>query len=406
MRVALVHPSLAVRGGAEHVVLWLAGEWQRRGRQVTVITTDYDDRLFGPRDALPFSIVTLPLGGYAMDPLAYLRAGWLLRHVLSGFDWVNPHNFPAYIWTYLARLANPRIGPIIWLCEEPVRWFYPEVCNPHLLELQRRTAPADPRPGWLRRAASATRRLIEWRFELSRILDRGVVPRLDAVVANSEFIAGQVRTIFSRPATACHLGIPERRFSPTDGDPPAAAQPYLLTVSRLHPEKNIETVLRAVRVLRDRMSLPFRRYVIAGDGPLRAKLESAARDLGLSDVVEFAGAVSDQRLATLYRHAELVVYLPLDETFGLVFLEAALFSRPVLGPNHGGPSEIVRDGVTGLLVDPLDPYRVAQAIADALANPRRRQAWGEEGYRLVLRDYTIVRFVDRFDDAVRSVISR
>ncbi len=400
MKVAVVHPSLAVRGGAENVVVWLARELQRRGHEVTVITTDYDEELYGPRGALPFRVLTLPLGGYAVDPAAFLRAGWRLRHVLSGFDWINPHNFPAYIWAYVARAVNPRLPSVVWFCEEPVRVFYPEVCNPHVLELQRRTGvPADPLPRWRRRAAE----LRNWRWELARAMDRWVVPRLDVIVANSAFIAAEVRQIFGVPAAACHLGIPEERFTHR-GDEPPPEGPYLLTVSRLFPEKNIETVLTAVRRLRERGPLPFRHYVIAGDGPLRSRLESIAQEWGLGDVVEFAGPVSDPRLATLYRHAALVICLPLDETFGLVFLEAALYRRPVLGPDHGGPAEIVRHGVTGLQVDPLDPSRVAEAILEAFHDPQRLAAWGEEGYRLMMREYTFPRFVDQFELAVRSLI--
>ncbi len=385
--------------------MWLARELQHRGVGVTVITSDYDEQLYGPQDALPFRMLTLPLGGYAVDPAAFLRAGWKLRHVLADFDWINPHNFPAYVWAYLARVVNPRLPPIVWFCEEPVRWFYPEVCNPHVLELRRRSDPsADRRPGW-RRHASALWQRVNWRWHLARVMDRWTVPRLNGVVANSAFIAAEVRQIFGVPAATCHLGIPEERFTHL-GDGPTPEGPYLLMVSRLFPEKNVETVLAAVRLLRARGPLPFRRCVIAGDGPLRTPLESTARRWGLGDVVEFAGLVSDARLATLYRHAALVVYLPLDETFGLVFLEAALYRRPVLGPNHGGPAEIVRHNVTGLQVDPLDPERVAGAIGEAFRDPRRLAAWGEEGYRLMMQEYTFRNFVDRFDAAVRPMIAR
>src|SRR2546422_3732422 len=401
MKVALVHPSLAARGGAENVVIWLAQELQRRGHDVSVITTDYDAGLHGPRDVLPFRLVTLPLGGYAMRPAAFLRAGWMLRHVLDGFDLVNPHNFPAYIWAYVARKANPRVGSIVWFCEEPVRWFYPEVCNAHLLELLRRTGVHVDRPLW-HRWASAVR---HWRATLARVMDRWTVPRLQGVVANSEFIAAEVRQIFGVRATACHLGIPGTRF-PSPSHAAAPEGPYLFTLSRLFPEKNVETVLAAVRLLRERGPLPFRRYIIAGDGPLRTSLESISRRWGLGDVVEFTGAIPDQHLAALYHHAALVIYLPLDETFGLVFLEAAFYRKPVLGPNHGGPAEIIRHGVTGLQVDPLDPQRVAEAIAEAFRDPQRLVGWGEEAHRLMAREYTFPRFVDRFDAAVRALIHR
>lgn len=95
MRIAIVHPSLAVKGGAESVVIWFVEELARRGHEVTVFTSDYDDVFFGAPATKPFSIVIQDLGGYEINPLKFIRAGWRLRHQLAGFDWVNPHNFPA-----------------------------------------------------------------------------------------------------------------------------------------------------------------------------------------------------------------------------------------------------------------------------------------------------------------------
>ncbi len=404
MNIALVHPSLGVRGGAENVVLWLADGLHRRGHRVTLITSEFEAALYGSPHALPYQVVTLPLGGYSADLPTILRAGLTLSGVLAGFDWINPHNFPAYIWTHVARLANPRIGPILWFCEEPVRWFYPEICNPHVVELRRRTV--DDRPAWRRRASAARARLRNWRLEPLRVLDRWTVPRLDGVIANSEFIAGQIRQIFHRDAIACRLGIPRGRFPDPPVQTPPREQPYLLTVSRLFPEKNMETVLAAVRMLKDRGQLPFRKFVIVGDGPLRAGLEATAVTWGLAEVVEFTGAVPDQALAAFYRGAELVVYLPLDETFGLVILEAALFRKAVIGSNHGGPAEIIDHGVSGLQVDPLDPAAIADAIAAVLQDSIRREVMGEAAYKQAMREYTFDHFVDRFEEAVQTVLGR
>lgn len=409
MKIAIVHPSLAVRGGAEQVVLWLAEELSRRGYGVTIITTDFDARLYGPREGRPYAILTLPLGGYTYDPVQYLRAGWALRGVLEGFDCVNPHNFPAYVWVAVARALNPRIARTLWFCEEPVRWFYPQVCNRHMLELRRRKGEGVDRwprwPRWRRTVSNFRQRLRNWRWGLARVMDRWAVRRLDRVLANSAFIAGQVQAIFGVPARPCLLGIPIHRFN-GQGEvaQPLPPAPYVLTVTRLFPEKNVENILAALVVLREQGALPFRRYVIAGDGPLRSALETTAARWGLRDAVEFTGPVSDARLAALYRHASLVVYLPLDETFGLVFLEAALCKRAVLGPNHGGPTELIQHGVTGLQVDPLNPREIAQALVYSLSRPDLLRQYGEAGHQRTLQAFTFAHFVDRFEAEIRDLL--
>jgi glycosyltransferase involved in cell wall biosynthesis len=398
MKLAIVHPSLAVKGGAENVVIWLAGELARRGHTVTVFTSAYDEAHFGPRAAHQFLIITQDLGPSEIDPVKFILAGWRLRKSLAGFDWVNPHNFPAYHWVYWARRFNPRIGPLVWFCEEPMRWFYPEVCNPHLLAMRSRTPSPPPPPPRLPLGARLRGWLNAWKWNTARRMDLRVVPRLNRILANSEFIAGEVRTIFHVPAEACLLGAPPARLTTgTNRGSPRVVGPYLLTVSRLHAEKNIETVLQAIRVLKEQGGLPFARYVVAGDGPLRATLAQRVHDLGIADVVQFLGFVSDDDLADLYRHAALVIYVPLDETYGLVFPEAAFWRKAVIGPDHGGPAEIVRHGETGLQVDATDPQAIANAIATCLRDSDLRERLGNAAYKYAMAELTFPHFVDRFE---------
>lgn len=403
MNLAIVHPSLAVKGGAENVVVWLAEELTQRGHHVAVFTCAYDEALFGPRAGLPFRLQTLDLGAYEIDPVKFVRAGLRLRKVLAGFDWVNPHNFPAYHWVYWARRFNPRIGSIVWFCEEPMRWFYPEVCNPHILKMRRLdpTPAAHPRRPLgerLRTFVDWRTRLDRWKWTGARAMDLRVVPHLDRILANSEFIASEVRTIFHVPAQACLLGAPPTHLAARGerGAPPVQG-PYVLTVSRLQPEKNIETVLEAVRILKHQGPLPFARYVVAGDGPLRGALTHRARELGIGDVVEFLGFVSDQELAALYKHAELVVYVPLDETFGLVFPEAAFWRKAAIGPDHGGPAEIVRHRKTGIQVDASDPHAIATAMTTCMQDVSFRERLGTAAYEYAMAELTFAHFVDRFE---------
>ena len=408
MKIAIVHPSLRVKGGAENVVVWLADELARRGHDVTVFTAEYDEEFYGAVAGQRFAVVIRDLGGYTMNPQSFLLAGWRLRRELAGFDWVNPHNFPAYIWTVIARLLNPHIGPIVWFCEEPVRWFYPEVCNPHMLRLGRTPQSVLPRPRdrqW-RSIVGAWVRVLAWKT--SRIIDRWAVPRLDLILTNSAFIATQVRTIFGVRAWSCLLGVPPARFEAKEVRGPAARGRYILTVSRLFPEKNVDTVLEAVAILHRRGMLPFDRYIVVGEGPLREELQHRAAQLGIDRVVEFRGFVSEEELATLYRQATLVIYLPLDETFGLVFAEAALYEKPVIGPSHGGPVEIIQHGVTGWQVDATNPTAVAERLASSLRDPAVLRQTGEAGHRFVSAELTFSRFADRFEawlqkeDALRS----
>lgn len=156
----------------------------------------------------------------------------------------------------------------------------------------------------------------------------------------------------------------------------------LLTLGRLTPRKGHDTVLRALpEILR---WVPETVYLVAGTGEDRPRLEALAGELGVTDRVVFAGRVPEAEKAAYYRTADVFVLLSRREGFwvegfGLVFLEAGAWERPVVGGRHGGVPEAVVDGETGLLVDPLDAGEAARAIVRLLTHPELARRLGQAG---------------------------
>ena len=91
-----------------------------------------------------------------------------------------------------------------------------------------------------------------------------------------------------------------------------------------------------------------------------------------------------------------VAVLPsvVPEGFGYANAEAMALGKPVVTTNQGGASEVVKDGVTGLLVPPKDPRALAAAIVDLLRNPDKARAFGEEGRQRVKESFTQARMLD------------
>lgn len=164
-------------------------------------------------------------------------------------------------------------------------------------------------------------------------------------------------------------------------------RPLLLTVSRLTERKGIDTVLRALHERRE--DLPDVRYVVAGDGSDRERLDGLVEELGLEEVVVFAGFVDEQEKHDLYEAASIFVMPNREladgdvEGFGIVFLEANAHGTPVVGGRSGGALDAVVDGETGFLVDPQHPSAVAEALAKLLGDPQLREELGEGGRRRV-----------------------
>lgn len=149
-------------------------------------------------------------------------------------------------------------------------------------------------------------------------------------------------------------------------------------VGRLTAIKNQSMFLRAAARLRRRTRTPMR-FVLIGDGELRAELETEARAAGLADVVHFAGWRKD--LAPIYAELDAVALTSRNEGTPVTLIEAMASGRPVVSTAVGGVADIVDDGVSGLLVDPErdDMFAVAMGrLADETDLRTRLAAAGRE----------------------------
>lgn len=158
-------------------------------------------------------------------------------------------------------------------------------------------------------------------------------------------------------------------------DPGAATAPGsgAIFVGRLSPEKGIDTLLAAWRGLTDLQ------LSIAGDGPLRGDVESAAR----STRVRFLGQLPNERcLDAIRQSACLVMASRWYEGFPRVIVESFALGRPVIAPRLGSMADVVRDGVTGLLYEPGSSDSLARAVRritgdDATASAMSKAARAE-----------------------------
>lgn len=149
------------------------------------------------------------------------------------------------------------------------------------------------------------------------------------------------------------------------------AEDYFFTVSRFYPSKRIDLLIDAYRLTK--IPLPFK---IAGTGQLEAELRARAAG---DPRIEFVGFVRDDELVDLYARALAVPFVPADEDFGYITLEAMLSGKAVITTNDsGGPLELVRDGETGIVAEP-DPASLAAAFERIYAAGDWRRALANRG---------------------------
>lgn len=154
-----------------------------------------------------------------------------------------------------------------------------------------------------------------------------------------------------------------------------AGQDYFFTTSRLDRPKRLDLIIEAYRLVDTDLPL-----LIAGAGPdadrLKAIAEGDAR-------IRFLGFVADDALPALYADALAVPFVPFDEDYGLITIEAMRSGKPVITvTDSGGPTEFVENGVTGFTTDP-EPRALAEAFAAMARDPDKARAMGMNARRRV-----------------------
>jgi glycosyltransferase involved in cell wall biosynthesis len=190
---------------------------------------------------------------------------------------------------------------------------------------------------------------------------------VDVFLAPSEFVRGKLIGA-GFPAHRIEV-LPHYQALPGD-DQLATDEGYLLYFGRLSPEKGAYELLRAM------VRLPHIPLVIAGDGPERPRLESAARELNLKHVL-FAGMVHGEKLQKLIAGCSFSIFPShAYETLGKSILESYAWGRPVIASGLGSRRELVQHGVTGLLYADGDREQLARSIGFLFDRPDLIQKMG------------------------------
>ncbi len=140
-------------------------------------------------------------------------------------------------------------------------------------------------------------------------------------------------------------------------------------------------------IARLRAAYPDLYLAAVGSGDDLPRLRSVAANLGISDRVYFFENLSRQEIAACYARADLFALPSTAEGFGLVFLEAMAFSKPVIGAAAGGTIDVIEDGVNGLLVPPNDSERLAEAIDRLLRDDDFCAELGRGGAEIVRQKF-------------------
>ena len=144
-----------------------------------------------------------------------------------------------------------------------------------------------------------------------------------------------------------------------------------MTLGRLDSRecyKGFDEIIQVLPVIKQK--IPAIKYLVAGDGSDRKRLQKKANELKLSDSVVFTGFISENEKADHFRLADAYVMPSRGEGFGFVFLEALACGIPTVGSKVDGSREALLGGKLGILVDPSNPEEIEKGIFEALVRPK------------------------------------
>jgi glycosyltransferase involved in cell wall biosynthesis len=222
-----------------------------------------------------------------------------------------------------------------------------------------------------------------------RVVNRYAYRLADCVIANSSTVADLLVAddgVRRERAAVVPNFVDDSAFASPDrteacsllaelGVPPSAI--VIGCVASLYPVKDHESLIRAMASLKPRW--PSVHLVLVGGGETRPVLEHLVRQLGLIDVVHFAGVRPN--VPNLHHLFDVSVLSSVSEAFPNSIVEAMAAGKAVVATRVGGVVDAVVEGQTGLLVPPRQPDALAEAIEQLLMNPERRRALGDAACR-------------------------
>lgn len=338
-----------------------------------------------------------------------LHFGGTQRQALELARRLDRHRFQAELWVLragddLAPLAREWDVPVVWLARSRkvglqslcALWRRLRHKPPDLLmlftvvpniwgRLWGRLAGVPLIVGNCRGGAAPRRQHERWLWPLAHHL-----------LCNSQAVRDYLISACRLPAarvTVIPNGVDPDFFRP----PPKGASPgppVLLSVGRLVPDKDHDTLLKAFGLVAARH--PQAELWLVGDGPRRPALQKQVLDLALNGRVRFLPGAADAR--AFYQRAHLLVLSSVTEALPNVVLEAMAVGLPVVATRVGAVPEAVVEGSTGLLVAPRDAVGLAEALHLLLTDPERREIMGRQGRERVLQHYSLATMVKRHEE--------
>jgi len=371
LKVIIVHPHLAIYGGAETVIIKLAQYLKKKGVENAILTLSISPQLLDNHNDLAF-ITPEKKYSYKVRSINFFSAMGLVNEILGlrtlirknvlSFDVINVHNFPA-TWSIVSMNR-----PCVWTCNEP-----PDLWN-------------NPTPSLPLRAA----RDIGW--QVDRIMVNNYIT---SICVADEFNANRVLERYGRQSEIVPYGIEYDFFC--KGDKESAVYKFdlegkfvLLQVGYISPQKNQLESINWVKRLKEH--IPNIKLILAGSdtSPYARMCKAYVLRNNLENYVVFTGHLSKDSIRDLYHACDILLHPVLQQGGWLAPFEALCASKPIVVSCKMTASNMITKEKIGVVTD-----NFIHAVFDIYKNPDKYLNMARKGKQFVAKELTWEKFCEK-----------
>jgi glycosyltransferase involved in cell wall biosynthesis len=370
IKLAILHPFLIYKGGAERVVLKIAEHYDAK-----VYVVDYKPEAtfeeFKKVDIEKIKAPFLPIPKRMAYGIASGFAYFNLK--LKDYDVVNAQGVPS-------EWARNKNKPMVWYCHTPNREAY------DLYE-------------WRQSRRSLPQRIaFSFLVNIFKQVEKRIVPKIEYIFANSKLTKERIKKYLNREAEVLYPGVDYKEFYLKEyGD-------FFFYPSRITPEKRMELAIEAFKEF-EKYDKNFK-LVIAGSLAYERKehveyFKFLKRIIGNDERIKLLTNISEEEMKQLYARCYCVVFTPINEDFGLIPLEANASYKPIIAANEGGPRETIKNNFNGFLIN--NKKELVEKMLEVSKNEQLTKKLGKNGRKFVEKNFSWERFFKVFDKRINEI---
>jgi glycosyltransferase involved in cell wall biosynthesis len=213
-------------------------------------------------------------------------------------------------------------------------------------------------------------------------LRRAMVKIADACISNSTAGEAYLTKVLNAPKdkTFAHpYEVPSGRALQGGAIALTRSVPTFLFVGSLTPRKGVHLLLQACVLLKQR-GVEHYRLIVVGEGAQQDELQKFSQENGLSDRVQWIGRVEYHQLGQYFQQSDVFILPTLEDTWGVVVLEAMVLGKPVICSQWAGAAELIHDSINGYRFNPQEPTQLAEIMTRLIQQPHLAVEMGIAAY--------------------------